>query len=91
MGWNTLSVKKPSALFEGIPPESQFYFVHSYHPEPSPEYTLAETDYGRPFCSVFGREGLWAVQFHPEKSAAPGLRMLSNFHRYSMERRGPRA
>ncbi|MDR2405903.1 MAG: imidazole glycerol phosphate synthase subunit HisH [Deltaproteobacteria bacterium] len=83
MGWNTLKPTKETALFEGIEPHNQFYFVHSYYPKPNPEFVLATTTYGEEFCSVFGREGTWAVQFHPEKSGKPGLRMLSNFYRYS--------
>ncbi|MDR2406304.1 MAG: imidazole glycerol phosphate synthase subunit HisH [Deltaproteobacteria bacterium] len=86
MGWNTLKVEKDSPLFAGIPPLSQFYFVHSYYPDPEPKYILAKTYHGKEFCSVFGRDGAWAVQFHPEKSGAPGLSMLSNFYRYSIDK-----
>jgi glutamine amidotransferase len=82
MGWNTIRPVRPSPLFEGLRPDDQFYFVHSYYPQPEPENVLALTEYGDSFASVFGRDGLWAVQFHPEKSGPPGLRLLSNFYNY---------
>jgi glutamine amidotransferase len=86
MGWNTVSPLGPSAIFEGINPLSQFYFVHSYYPEPEEALVLALTRHGTDFASVYGKEGIWAVQFHPEKSGPPGLRILQNFHSYSMKR-----
>lgn len=82
MGWNGLRPVADCALLTGISPEAEFYFVHSYYPEPAPELVLATTCYGREFASVFGRPGLWAVQFHPEKSGRPGLALLSNFYAY---------
>ena len=86
MGWNTLEQLRPSALLDGILPDDRFYFVHSYYTEPDPSLRLAETTYGRAFTSVYGRPGLWAVQFHPEKSGAPGLKILENFYRSCKER-----
>jgi glutamine amidotransferase len=85
MGWNTVELQTDCELFEGIAPESNFYFVHSYYPAPKDEFVIATTVYGRPFCSVHGRRGLWAVQFHPEKSGKPGLKLLSNFHNFCRE------
>lgn len=82
MGWNTVDLKTECELFEGIPPEANYYFVHSYYPAPQDEFEIATTTYGRPFCSVHGKQGLWAVQFHPEKSGRPGLKLLMNFHDY---------
>ena len=82
MGWNNLIKVRESALFEGLAEDDQFYFVHGYYPEPSAEYVLGRTSYGLEFASVFGREGLWAVQFHPEKSGPAGLRLLKNFSEY---------
>ncbi|UQZ90894.1 imidazole glycerol phosphate synthase subunit HisH [Deltaproteobacteria bacterium Smac51] len=82
MGWNNLRPVQETALLSGISEKDQFYFVHSYYPLPAPEYILGVTRYGVEFSSVFGREGLWAVQFHPEKSGPPGLRLLRNFHEY---------
>lgn len=82
MGWNTVELVRQTALWEGLEPGDQFYFVHSYHPVPGPGLALGMTWHGREFASVFGREGLWALQFHPEKSGPPGLRILQNFHRF---------
>jgi len=85
MGWNRVALKQDCPLFNGIPAEAEFYFVHSYHPAPKPEFIIGETNYGENFCSVHGRPGLWAVQFHPEKSGAPGLALLKNFHEFCLE------
>ena len=82
MGWNTLSVRQNSELLEGVPPDPQVYFVHSYYPDLSPELVIATCRYGKEFAAVYGRSGLWAVQFHPEKSGPAGLKILENFHRY---------
>ena len=80
MGWNSLNVKKTGdKLLTGVDPDAEFYFVHSYFPAPDEKYVIATTTYGMEFCSVLGREGLWAVQFHPEKSGRPGLMLLKNF------------
>lgn len=88
MGWNSLHREKECALMEGISPEAEFYFVHSYYPEPDPEYVITTTAYGTRFCSMHGREGLWATQFHPEKSGRPGLQLLQNFFNYCREVHG---
>ena len=85
MGWNTVKLKKECRLFAGIAPESEFYFVHSFFPAPDPEFVIGTTRYGREFCSVHGRDGLWDTQFHPEKSGRPGLQLLSNFFAYCRE------
>lgn len=86
MGWNRVTLKNPAEpLFAGIDPAAEFYFVHSYYPAPAPQYVLGTTSYGIDFCSVHGREGLWAVQFHPEKSGGPGLALLANFAAYCKE------
>lgn len=86
MGWNSLRRSRPSRLFTGIAPEAEFYFVHSYYVEPAAEYVLATTVHGLEFCSLLGRDGLWAAQFHPEKSGPAGLRLLRNFYAYCLER-----
>ncbi|GFK94288.1 Imidazole glycerol phosphate synthase subunit HisH [Fundidesulfovibrio magnetotacticus] len=86
MGWNKVSLAKPCELFAGVDPDAEFYFVHSYYPAPGPEYVIGRTFYGMEFCSVHGRPGLWAVQFHPEKSGRPGLALLSNFAAYCREK-----
>ncbi len=85
MGWNNIHMKKDCPLFKDVPETSEFYFVHSYYPVPDPDYVIGITHYGLDFCSVFGRPGLWATQFHPEKSGKPGLKILSNFYIYCLE------
>ena len=55
MGWNQIRLEKPCELFDGIPPESEFYFVHSYYPVPKAEYIIGVTDYGLTFCSMHAR------------------------------------
>ena len=85
MGWNNIRLQAPCRLFTDIADEAAFYFVHSYYPAPEAEYVLGTTEYGQSFCSVLGRPGLWAVQFHPEKSGRPGLKLLSNFYQYCLE------
>jgi glutamine amidotransferase len=80
MGWNRVTLKRKHPVFEGIDPQSEFYFVHSYYPGPREERNLlGETVYGIAFASVLTSSNLVAVQFHPEKSGRPGLRLLSNF------------
>ncbi len=82
MGWNTLRVRKPSPLLEGLEPEPSVYFVHSYHAKPAdPRDVVAESDHPRPFAAMVGRENLMATQFHPEKSQRVGLAMYANFAR----------
>ena len=85
MGWNKVETDPGHRLFRGIDAEAQFYFVHGYYPDPAPEYVIGRTDYGLKFCSAFGRPGLWAVQFHPEKSGRPGLALLKNFYDHCLE------
>jgi glutamine amidotransferase len=80
MGWNRIHVRVPHPLTEGIDPQDEFYFVHSYYPVPdAAELVMATTDYGIRFASVLGWRNLVATQFHLEKSGRPGLRMLANF------------
>ncbi len=85
MGWNSAPRVRESRLFAGIPQDAEFYFVHSYYVNPEPETALAVTEHGAPFCSAIGRDGLWAVQFHAEKSGGHGLRLLRNFYEYCRE------
>jgi glutamine amidotransferase len=87
MGWNTVKALKDFPLWEGIDKTCQFYFVHSYYPVPSPELVLGTTYHGVNFASIYGKEGIWAVQFHPEKSGAPGLKILSNFYKFSLQKK----
>ncbi|MDR2461171.1 MAG: imidazole glycerol phosphate synthase subunit HisH [Deltaproteobacteria bacterium] len=86
IGWNRVETAYDFPLWEGIGQEDQFYFVHSYYPVPSRELVLGTTYHGGTFASVFGTDGVWAVQFHPEKSGKVGLRLLSNFYKYSLNK-----
>lgn len=79
IGWNTVHVRQPSPLFQNIPDESFFYFVHSYYFDAPEACALAETDYGISFSSVVQKNNFYAVQFHPEKSGSAGLQLLRNF------------
>jgi glutamine amidotransferase len=80
MGWNQVKFACRRPVFEGVEDGAYYYFVHSYYVVPQDASVIAtETDYGRPFCSSIWRDNLYAVQFHPEKSQAAGLRLLKNF------------
>jgi glutamine amidotransferase len=80
IGWNSVSFARPSPLFDGVPDGSYFYFVHSYAPAPTDaSLVLGRTTHGPSFVSAAGRDQLFGVQFHPEKSSDTGLRVLSNF------------
>ncbi len=79
MGWNELDVVREHPILGGLSGED-FYFVHSYHPEPEEDSDLlGESDYGGRFCAAAGRQNLAAVQFHPEKSSRAGLKLYENF------------
>ncbi len=83
MGWNYVEFIKPHPVFVNIPPGAEFYFVHSYYPSPQcREDIFGITDYGIKFSSVVASKSLVAVQFHPEKSGGPGLKILDNFCRW---------
>jgi glutamine amidotransferase len=80
MGWNEVQQQKPHALWDGIADGARFYFVHSYYVAPDdPGIVIGQTRYGIPFTSAVARDNIFAVQFHPEKSAQAGLQLLSNF------------
>jgi glutamine amidotransferase len=80
IGWNRVRQARAHPLWNGIPDNSYFYFVHSYYAQPdNPGHMVGETDYGSPFCCAVARDNIFATQFHPEKSAAAGLQMYSNF------------
>ncbi len=81
IGWNRLSLKRNSKVFEGIPPEAYFYFVHSYYVKPEEDIVLATTFYEEEFPSAVAKDNVFGVQFHPEKSGKWGLKFLSNFVR----------
>ena len=86
IGWNTLTLHRPHALFEGIatgPQGLHAYFVHSYHlAARHPDDVIAVTDYGGPVTAFVGRDNKAGAQFHPEKSQALGLALIANFLRW---------
>jgi imidazole glycerol phosphate synthase, glutamine amidotransferase subunit len=80
MGWNAVSQVKAHALWEGIPDQTPFYFVHSYFAVPESEsVTIGVSQYGQRFTCAIAADNIFAVQFHPEKSAEHGLRLYRNF------------
>ncbi len=78
MGWNTLQVQRPSALLAGMAPGDYAYFVHSYALGIGAA-TIASTEYGAPFSACVEWRNFYGAQFHPERSAAVGARLLQNF------------
>jgi imidazole glycerol-phosphate synthase subunit HisH len=79
IGWSPVRWERDSRLTEGIPSETPFYFVHSFAPRPGAGELLGSAAYGARFACAAERENVFGVQFHPEKSSAAGLRLLSNF------------
>jgi imidazole glycerol-phosphate synthase subunit HisH len=80
MGWNQVRQAIPHFVYQGIPDNTNFYFVHSYYADPDDRSVIAgTTEYGIPFCSVVARGNLVATQFHPEKSGTYGLKIYDNF------------
>ena len=80
MGWNNVRRVGEHPLFDGIPDDSFFYFVHSYYAEPAdPGVVVGRTEYGIDFASMVAVGNLVATQFHPEKSGPSGLKMYDNF------------
>lgn len=84
MGWDSLIFQQQHPLFDGIEDKSEFYFVHSYYPQPAEESDIvAVCEYEINFPAVVARKNLCAVQFHPEKSGPAGLRLLQNFSQWN--------
>ena len=80
MGWNQVWQRVKHPVFEGIADGANFYFVHSYYPDPEDrDVVIGETEYGLRFASVLAKGNLVATQFHPEKSGKDGLRFYGNF------------
>ena len=80
IGWNQVAFQRADPLLQGIPDRSYFYFVHSYHARLNdPRNGLGLADYGETFAAIVQKGNVWGVQFHPEKSQHPGLRLLKNF------------
>ena len=84
MGWNQVTQTQVHPLWQGIPDNSYFYFVHSFYARPlDTRHTAGVTDYGQSFTSVLARGNIFATQFHPEKSADLGLTLYRNFLSWS--------
>lgn len=80
MGWNQMEAKQDHPLLAGLGEENKFYFVHSYFVKVAEEsVSVATTLYGTEFTSVFARDNIMGVQFHPEKSHRYGMQVLKNF------------
>jgi glutamine amidotransferase len=79
IGWSPVRWEKSSRLTEGIDSETPFYLVHSFAPRPEAGELLGTAAYGARFACAAERDNVFGVQFHPEKSSAAGLRLLSNF------------
>ncbi|MGF6526434.1 imidazole glycerol phosphate synthase subunit HisH [Variovorax sp. PvP013] len=80
MGWNQVRQARPHAMWDGVPDDAYFYFVHSFYARPADaRHAVGEADYGAPFAAAIARDNLFATQFHPEKSADHGLRLYRNF------------
>lgn len=80
VGWNEVYESRPSVLFKGISPGTDFYFVHSFHLAPSKnEFAIGTTPYCGDFVSAVQTGNIFGVQFHPEKSAKAGFQILRNF------------
>ena len=79
IGWSPVRWEKESQLTEGIDSETPFYLVHSFAPRPEPADLLGSAEHGTSFACAVERDNVFGVQFHPEKSSAAGLRLLSNF------------
>lgn len=80
MGWNQVRQTCAHPLWQAVPDDSWFYFVHSYYARPhDARHSAGETDYGQPFTSVIAQDNIFATQFHPEKSAEMGLQLYRNF------------
>jgi len=83
MGWNDLIIDTPHPVLAGIATGDHAYFVHSYAMQVSdPAHRLAHVDYAGDITAIVGRDNIIGMQFHPEKSQAPGLRMIANFLRW---------
>ena len=78
MGWNRLLARADHPLLDGLTADAQAYFVHSYA-VPLGDYTIAATEHGQTFAAVLARGNFFGMQFHPERSAAVGMRLLRNF------------
>jgi glutamine amidotransferase len=87
-GWNSVTIRRETRLFKGVPDGADFFFVHGYHVVCDDESIVAaRCEYGYPFAAALERENVFATQFHPEKSQRYGVRVLENFLAYCQARR----
>ena len=82
IGWNAVR-HNGTGMFDGVPRDAFFYFVHSFAPSECSDPCVATTDYGDKFASASVGRNVWAVQFHPEKSSDVGFRVVQNFVDYA--------
>jgi len=88
IGWNQVKQRLTHPVFEGVPDEANFYFVHSFYAEPEDMSVVAgTTNYGVSMCSMVIKDNLVATQFHPEKSGEDGLKMYANFLKTALSKR----
>lgn len=88
IGWNAVRQTKDSLLWQGVPDNAYFYFVHSYYTDPAPEissYVAGVTDYGFDFACAFEYKNCFGTQFHPEKSGKLGLQVYANYLQYAAQ------
>ncbi|MBE9609174.1 imidazole glycerol phosphate synthase subunit HisH [Chitinilyticum piscinae] len=79
MGWNNMTIRREHPLWAGIADGERFYFVHSYHFAPAEDIAVIESAYPYTFAAAVARDHIFAIQCHPEKSSAAGLKLLQNF------------
>ena len=80
MGWNRVKQTAKHPMWDKVPDDSWFYFVHSYHSAPRyKKHILGTAEYGHPFAAAVAKDNIVAFQFHPEKSQAAGMTLLANF------------
>ncbi|GAB4499464.1 MAG: imidazole glycerol phosphate synthase subunit HisH [Anaerolineales bacterium] len=85
MGWNAVNITQPHPLLAHLTPGDEFYFVHSYYPQPADSRQIyAVCDYGGDFPAAIGKDNLFATQFHTEKSGPVGLMLLKNFSNWKI-------
>ena len=88
MGWNQVKQRVSHRIFDGIPDETNFYFVHSYYGDPKDKELVAgTTEYGVSICSMLIKDNLIATQFHPERSGEYGLKMYDNFLKMALDKK----
>lgn len=80
MGWNSVALRRKHPVLDGIKPNRDFYFVHTYAMQTEDDADwIGETVYGHPFTSIVGRDNVLGFQFHPEKSQTNGMKLIENF------------